>query len=65
MFYAAPLSGVQLESSRVMLPKFCSDPMAHHKWHALTVIPWCVQDLSLPIDVGPSCMTRNVKIKLF
>jgi hypothetical protein len=31
MFSAAPFLGVQLESSRVILPKFRSDPMTHHK----------------------------------
>jgi hypothetical protein len=27
----APFLGVQLESNGVMLPKFHSDPVAHHK----------------------------------
>jgi hypothetical protein len=31
MFSVAPFSGVQLESSGVMLLKFHSDPVAHHK----------------------------------
>jgi hypothetical protein len=54
MFSVAPFSGVQLESNGVMLLKFCLDPMAHHKYHALTVTLLWVYDLSLPIDVGPS-----------
>jgi hypothetical protein len=31
MFSATPFLGVQLESSEVMLPKFHSDSVAHHK----------------------------------
>jgi hypothetical protein len=31
MFSATPFLGMQLESSEVMLPKFHSDSVAHHK----------------------------------
>jgi hypothetical protein len=53
MFSDAPFSDVQLETSRVMLSKFCPDlDLASRHKHFLSVTLGWVSDISFPIDVG-------------
>jgi hypothetical protein len=50
LFSVAPLSGVQLENSRVMLPKFHSDSWIITNPCFVGTLGW-VYDLSFPIDI--------------
>jgi hypothetical protein len=59
LFSVAPLSSVQLENRRVMLPKFRLDSLLITNPTLSATLGW-VYDLSFPSDMSSAVVPRNV-----